>query len=356
MRLERLTVYHLVTPLVRPYALSFGSVTHFDSFIAVADFTNTTTFGETTPLPGYSHETAELIDAEMQRLAKTADLETFLARNRAHPFVTAPVVTCLDDGAALNAAGHVELCPILQWNDIAEIPTAVARLAAAGNRVIKVKLSASLDEGRSIIEQTQSTYSSHAVRFRYDANQALTTVVAAEIVRVLNHPSTELLEQPFGIEDWEAMHALNQISRIPLMLDESILDEEDVRRAARCAALVKFKLAKNGSPSRLLRLIDLARSLGLDVVLGNGVQGSIGCLLEGKVQLQAGLTRPGEMNGFRKIRQDPLAFLVNDTATGFRVPASVSMDQTRKVLQDNAEACYTIPLRNYCIEHLVNYT
>jgi hypothetical protein len=108
---------------------------------------------------------------------------------------------------------------------------------------------------------------------------------------------------------------------------------------------VKFKLAKNRCPSELLDMIALARQLGLDVVLGNGVQGSVGCLLEAKVHLAAGLTRPGEMNGYRKVRHDPLGFLIADRPTGLRVRRGLPVDEVRRVLEKEAAEVFEIPVR-----------
>ena len=62
MPLDRLVIYHLATPLSRPYRLSFGTVNHFDTFIALAAFADgSCRVGESTPLPGYSHETPVLL-------------------------------------------------------------------------------------------------------------------------------------------------------------------------------------------------------------------------------------------------------------------------------------------------------
>ena len=65
---------------------------------------------------------------------------------------------------------------------------------------------------------------------------------------------------------------------MPLMLDESIGGEEDLRRASGIPNVryVKFKLMKSGSIARLRRLMARAAALGLGVVVGNGVAADIG--------------------------------------------------------------------------------
>src|SRR5271165_4897311 len=146
MPLDRLVIYHLPTPLARPYRLSFRDVDHFDSFIAMACFADgSVRVGESTPLPGYSHETAELLCREYGMLARHGLIKQFLDRNRAHPFVIAPVLTCLDPTLSRTVEGAVKLCPILQWNELSEIAENLAKLVDQGNDVVKVKITADVE-------------------------------------------------------------------------------------------------------------------------------------------------------------------------------------------------------------------
>ena len=336
MRPVELTIARLMLPLRRPYVLSFGTLHQFDSFVAIARFEDGSIgLGESCPLPGYSHETKELLAASYARLAVDHDLAGFYERHRNDPFVTSPVLTALEGPTAAHVTGRVPICPILQWDRIDEIPSQIAKLAAQGNAVAKVKLSADECETRETIEAVRST--SAAMKFRYDANQAFDFDHAAKTVRWLDHPSTQLLEQPFGIDAWEEMTKLHAASPIPLMLDESIFDAMDVRRAASCAAFVKFKLMKNGSPKQLGSLIRLARSLGLEVILGNGVQGPIGCWLEGMTQIECGLAHAGEMNGCRKVKDDRLGLTLRDDGLAFELPQSVDVASLANKVLEQAE-------------------
>ncbi len=340
---ESLEVFHLVTPLTRPYVLSFGPLTQFDSFVGLARLSDgSCCCGESMPLPGYSHDTAELIAAEYARLDADRDLDGFLARNVNNPFVTSPVDSCLDDGFPKPVASTVPLCPILQWSNLGEVGERAAELAAAGNTVTKVKLTGDLESNRATIRETIRAGEATGLKFRYDANQAMSGNVAATTMYLLDHPSTELLEQPFRAHEWEEMEELVRDCPVPLMLDESIVDVASIERAAGCCEIIKLKLTKNRTPSGLRALIQRARELGLDVILGNGAQGSVGCLIEGWVQAETGLPRPGEMNGYRKVANDPLGFLIADTPTGMRVPAAVDWEQVRAALVANARTRYRV--------------
>lgn len=318
-----LTVYRLVTPLARVYRLPFGDLPRFDSFVAVARHGAAGVgLGETMPLPGYSHEDAALVEREHARLAAEGDLDAFLERNRESPFVTSAVTAALD-GACVPPALAVRLCPLLKFDAFDTIETSVAALAAAGARVAKVKIGPDVAEAIRLVERTREAGLRHGVRFRYDANQTLTREGAAAVLDAMEPDAVELFEQPLHKDDWAGMGTLKPRARVPLMLDESIVQASDVERAANCSDLIKLKLAKNGSITTLLALIRRARALGLDVVLGNGAQGTVGCLLEGWAHHRAGLARPGEMSGWLKIADDPLGFLLEGDECSLRIPGPI---------------------------------
>jgi hypothetical protein len=60
----------------------------------------------------------------------------------------------------------------------------------------------------------------------------------------LPHEHIELFEQPFKEGNWEDMKRLAKISPIPLMLDESIYDMNDIEKVIQleCADYIKLKL------------------------------------------------------------------------------------------------------------------
>lgn len=340
---ERLSIYHLVTRLRRPYVLPFGRLEQFDSFVAIAEGADGWYgIGESTPLPGYSHETPDLVDEALRGLAHSGDLESFLRTNATHPFVTSTVLSCLE-GPLPDVSGPVTLCPILQWNDYDEIAPQVRELGELGNSVVKVKVGPELAASIKVARLASEAARPYRIRLRYDANQTLSQRDAHTLVDELDEDTTELLEQPFPPAAWAAIEDLHRYSQVPLMLDESIVDEASLERAANCASLVKLKVAKNGSPQRLLHLIGRARELGLDVILGNGAQGTVGCLIEGRIQLAAGLERAGEMNGYRKIHNDSLDFLLEDAPTGCIIQPGLPLTRVISALERASRNVYCIP-------------
>jgi L-alanine-DL-glutamate epimerase-like enolase superfamily enzyme len=147
---------------------------------------------------------------------------------------------------------------------------------------------------------------------RLDANQAYAFEDALAICREIEEiRCIELLEQPFKPDQWLLHERLAQRVGVPLMLDESIWTEEDVRRAADCGArLIKLKLCKHRGMQGSKALVHVARKRGLGVVYGNGVQTALGNHLEARVHESQGLTSACESNGFLKVRVSPISHLL----------------------------------------------
>ena len=137
---------------------------------------------------------------------------------------------------------------------------------------------------------------------RLDANQGYTTEQGRRFASALDPGGIELFEQPCHRADWEANAAVAAVSRVPLMLDESIFDLRDIERAAtiRGVGFVKLKLKKLGSVGALLDGLARIRACGLEPVLGDGTATDIGdwyeaCAARGVIR------NAGEMNGFVKL-------------------------------------------------------
>src|SRR3546814_15706401 len=119
-----------------------------------------------------------------------------------------------------------------------------------------------------ISDWSSDVCSSDLVNQGYSLNQAI------RFAEQLDPTQIQLIEQPFPIDKWEWTEELGKHTPVPLMLDESITDENSVRRAASIqgVAFVKFKLTQAGRVSRQKRLIEVARASDLDGLGGKGVE------------------------------------------------------------------------------------
>jgi L-alanine-DL-glutamate epimerase-like enolase superfamily enzyme len=100
-----------------------------------------------------------------------------------------------------------------------------------------------------------------------DANQGFTRASLADLMPVLVDARVGLIEQPFPIGREADLDGLR--SPIPIAADESVQDLQDVAGLVGRFNVVNIKLDKSGGLTEALAMARHARSLGLDVMVGN---------------------------------------------------------------------------------------
>jgi o-succinylbenzoate synthase len=307
-----LDIRQLRIPLNEPYHLSHRTVEAFDTiFLEVTLEDGRTGLGEATVLEGYSTETVEeswrqvtslgedLIGQDTAGARETMDaalppsfrftrsaidsaIET-ADRERLHP-VTAPVVGILSTELPTN-----ETIPALK--------------SQIGNGFETIKVKIGFDPARDARRLSQLVEAVPAdIAFRVDANQGYDIEEAREFLRTAPTERLQLLEQPLPVDHLDDHARLNDETDVTIMLDEEIEGREDVQAVAAttAAGAVKFKLMKMGGWTATDRSIRAAQTCGLEVVLGNGVQSTIGCIYEAIIWANTGIELAGEFNGWRK--------------------------------------------------------
>jgi o-succinylbenzoate synthase len=310
----RLTVWRVHLPLHTPYKLSFATLDGFDCLYVRVEGDGRVGYGEITPLPGYSAETIDAALHEVERAgAALADGETpdcvIDAIEHRAP-MTASGLACAFESWRAVAPGlyagavnfTIPLAALCQGDSPGRAAETARRLVADGYTTLKLKVGvAPLAEDLKRIEAVAAVVS-NGIALRLDANQALDSGSAHALCRAVETLPVALLEQPFEPGAWTQFEALAQATTVPLMLDESIWSEADVRRAAASGArLVKLKLCKHSGLAHTVCVAAEALRNGLGVVLGNGVQSALGNHLEARLYAELGLSEAAEINGFLKL-------------------------------------------------------
>ncbi|MBO6576410.1 MAG: hypothetical protein JJ896_16985 [Rhodothermales bacterium] len=116
-----------------------------------------------------------------------------------------------------------------------------------------------------------------------DANGGWSIPEAVRIIPQLAELKVSFIEQPIAQTDPEDWHLLRRLlapsGRPPLIADESAHTVDDLIALAGAADGVNVKLAKCGGIAATLKLIDMARALDMQVVLG--------CMVESAVAITA---------------------------------------------------------------------
>ncbi len=318
-RLATIKAWRLSLPLVRPYHLSLGAIDAFDTIVVEASDGERTGFGEATYLDGYTDETIETAWEQARGLcAQLAGGSVAGARERlAHlladaPFTASAFGTALDmleRDIHLNVASETRLplLALLQGEREEEIARDIDAAIRDGYQTLKIKVGFDAAEDLARVQTIQRVNRGRC-RLRLDANQGYSREDALRFASSLDPDSIELFEQPCAKEDWDSAVAVSRVSTVPMMLDESIYDGEDIERVAllKAASFVKLKLVKAGSIDTLVRDLSRIRELGMEPVLGNGVATEIGNWMEA-CAARGLVTNALESNGFLKPRRSIVA-------------------------------------------------
>lgn len=112
--------------------------------------------------------------------------------------------------------------------------------------------------------------------FRVDANAAWTAEEAIENSKILKDLNVEFLEQPLPKDDWEGMKKVHKYSVLPVIADESCMEENDVAKCAGYFDGVNIKLTKCGGLTPARRMIAEAKKAGMKVMVGCMTESTVG--------------------------------------------------------------------------------
>ena len=138
-------------------------------------------------------------------------------------------------------------------------------LECAGKfNILKVKVG--LDTDKQMIETIRSVTD---LPLAVDANQGWTDrFKALDMIYWLREHGVVMVEQPMPVDRIEDLVWLNDRSPLPIYGDESIQGIDDVRRAVGVFKGINIKLMKCGGLRNAHKMVDVARALGLKVMLG----------------------------------------------------------------------------------------
>lgn len=186
----------------------------------------------------------------------------------------------------------------------------IAKMAEVpGWPVYKIKLGTDHD-----LEIVRKLRQHASAVFRVDANTAWTVEQTIANARELAQLDVELIEQPLPADALDPMQRVFDESALPVAADESCLVEEDVERCHGRFHIVNIKLVKCGGLTPARRMIDRARELGLQVM--------VGCMTESTVGISA-IAQLLPLLDY--VDMDGAMLLARDVAEGVRLDAGYAV-------------------------------
>ena len=144
--------------------------------------------------------------------------------------------------------------------------------------VYKIKLGSKDD--KAIIEGIRAVTDKP---LRPDANEGWKTKEEAlAMIDWMADKGVELVEQPMPAGMFEEYRWLKERSKLPIFADESMMTARDIPKLAEGFHGINIKLMKCGGIQEALRMVAIARALGLKLMLG--------CMVETSVAITAGAT------------------------------------------------------------------
>ncbi|TMM56784.1 dipeptide epimerase [Maribacter algarum] len=259
-----------------------------DTLVVGLSLNGKTGYGEATTNPYYKISIESMI-AEIT--AVEGDLATFdfTTPEVLHAFLISKALSnfaiCALDLAAHDLYGKLEGKPLHKiWKTnidnypitnytigLASIDEMVAKMKETPWPIYKIKLGTDNDVAiiKALRKHTDAT-------FRIDANCAWSAKEAIFNAPLLKDLGVEFLEQPLKADDWEGMEQVMHQSVLPVIADESCIEETDVEKCALHFSGINIKLTKCGGLTPALRMIKKARALGLKVMVGCMTESTVG--------------------------------------------------------------------------------
>lgn len=348
MKVERIDLYYISQPLVRPFVTSFGPQQQRDCLIAAVHSEGLTGWGEcvATNDPGYSYETAVtawhilsdfLIPALLgQDVEEAADLGPIFRFVRGHPLAKAALdqavwdLTAQRDGlslaqklAAPYAAGPRQRVKVGVSIGIqptmAETLATIERHVAQGYGRIKLKIKPGHD-----VELARTVRAAFPdLLLMLDANSAY-KLSDAPTLQALDPFDLLMLEQPLAYDDIYEHSKLRPLIKSPLCLDESIVSARHARFALVIGAcdIINVKPARVSGWTEARRIHDLGVAAGIGLWVGGMLETGVGRAAQLALASLPGFNLPGDISATERYyaRDITEPFVLNAADSTIDVP------------------------------------
>jgi len=291
MKITGIRVDHTDVPLIEPFRIALGVITHSRSAIVTVETDEGVVgYGEGAPailITGESLSgTTDVIKEFEKKLigVDPCDLEKvywIMDREAAH----ASSAKCAVDMACYDLLGKKAGLPVyklLGGNqnymitdmtvgiDTPEVMAAKAKKhVEAGFDTIKTKVGTTFAEDFARVKAIREAVGSN-VKIRLDANQGWNAKDAVRLIERLNEFDIELVEQPVPYYDIAGLEYVTKHSLVPIMSDESCFNSKDALRLIerRAVDFVNIKLMKCGGIREALKINAICEAAGVEVMLG----------------------------------------------------------------------------------------
>ena len=276
-------------PFHHPFTISKGTKTHQPTLIVELDYFGIKGYGEAPGISYYNIPVEKMIeDLEQKRIFiekfSFTDPERYWHYLH-HLFSKNSFLVCALDMAGWDLYGKLKRKQLHElWGlDTAKAPLTdftigidtieimIKKMQEKPWPIYKIKVGTDND-----IEMVSELRKHTKAIFRVDANAGWTLEQALQKIPLLKNLGVEFVEQPLAKDDWDGMKILFEQSSLPLFADEACVAEADVQKCRKHFHGINIKLTKCSGITPARRMIQQARELGLQVMVGCMNESSVG--------------------------------------------------------------------------------
>lgn len=272
-----------------PFTISKGTKTHQPTLIVELEHFGIKGYGEA-PAIAYYNITVEKMIEDIERKKNFFEKFAFTEPERYwhylhHLLPQNPFLVCALDIAAWDLFGKMQNKKLYEiWKGdtsrnpltdytigIDNIDTMVSKLKERTWPIYKIKVGTADDIGivKALRDNTNAI-------LRVDANAGWDLETALQLIPQLKALRVEMVEQPLAKDNWEGMKILYQQSSLPLFADEACVAEKDVEKCKDHFHGVNIKLTKCSGITPARRMIQKARELNMQIMIGCMNESTIG--------------------------------------------------------------------------------
>ena len=245
-----INLYSYRLPFKKPFQTGADRYTHRQGVLIQFSDTSFEILSEAAPLPGFSADSLKEVITLLKNLV--SELNTFLKSNLSPvelnhfirnkiPLPSAAFAVSylglnllskrnrVDLGELLNSGirHRIQVNDVIPIQPVKETETQIRKSYKNGFRTFKLKADKTVDSTIHLLQNLHLEDFSD-ITFRIDANRSWTPDQFLSSIEELSRFPVEYIEEPLSIENLSKLKSMANASSIPIALDESILNLEDL--------------------------------------------------------------------------------------------------------------------------------
>jgi len=302
--ISQVSFKRITIEMKKPFRIFLGSSDIYQGFIVRIDTDDGITgYGEAVPTPYITGDTLGSIEFELESISSMLKGENISTegidervrrRLRSSRASRAAVDMAIWDIIGKMAdtpvyrllGGYREKISTSYTVDLVE-PSHAVEMARSfleqGVKVFKIKMGSGIKEDVERVQRVREVVGDDKMIY-VDFNQAYSAKNALKVIGAIERYGIEFVEQPVPAHSLNELKMVRQNSPIPVMGDESVFSIYDAARVISMEAvdMINVKLMKSGGITEAIKIIDIAESYGIPVM--------VGCMVETSLALSAGLS------------------------------------------------------------------